>query len=211
MKPIHSYGSIVGGLSAGRVGTMKNGQVHTIDSDEQKVSVEDVRFGVSLALTCLLISLFLYYVPFYLGIKSISYLVSLVLAFTGVVGLGLELKKMSMGAVRGQEGIAFDDLGIGLGLLGVWLVSYRLLDFWLLNAVTSFLLFFGCLGTISGLLDILHRLAPQGTPGWPEESAARTTEPRRRFSWGQVFTIIVQVVGLVLGVLQVLQIVKVIR
>ena len=123
--------------------------------------------------------------------QSIPLLLSALPAF-----LGIELSRMGTG-----RRVKWDDLGIGLFLTVAALAAYRYFDNRVLNVIFSaFVLLFGFYGLISGIFDLVRDLI-----------SGETIKGASRHSTLAIFVAIVQIVGLIAGVLQSLQILKVIR
>jgi hypothetical protein len=83
----------------------------------------NVRTGLALALSFFAISVFLYFQPTYLG--SVTRFIAIAFVVIGICGLGLELEKLYHGKDDPTQNAGiFDNLGIGLGLLIIWIILY---------------------------------------------------------------------------------------
>jgi len=184
---VHSLVRDAAGL-AERVGRM----------DTQKASPEkkkDVNGGLKAALTLLAASALLYRAPTFFIYPTVTFGIALVCAAFGVMGLGFELSSRDPTKV-----ISWDTLGIGLAIGGICFVVYRLSAWPALNVILSPFFVLALFSIISGTFDTIYRLV-----------FGNLVKEAGRLSAVKLFVFLVQVIALIAGLLQSLQILKVIR
>jgi len=116
--------------------------------------VESVLEGIAVWIAFLGVGGFLYFNPLYTGSTIISYSLTLLCLFIGLVGLGIELNKL------GDKGnsVGFDDLGLGLGFGLAWAFVYNFYPIGLANIGSLILFYFSIYGMTIGIIKILRNL-----------------------------------------------------
>lgn len=121
----------------------------------KKEEVNDLS-GLGVAFAFILVAIFIYLTPDYLGSYWISTIVSSFLVICGVIGLGTELDKLNNSAKKNS--IGFNDLGVGLGFFIFWAVLYYNFQSIWLNYLILLLLFIGTYGICAGLAKITQNI-----------------------------------------------------
>jgi len=87
--------------------------------DLKRNAIKDELYtGISIAVSLLLTSIFLFFNPQYLVHEIAARILALVLAVFGVFGLGFELNKIR----ESERSLGFDNLGLGVGII-VFLIN----------------------------------------------------------------------------------------
>lgn len=154
--------------------------------------------GFALAITLLSVAAFLYLSPNYLASEIITRITGLLLAIVGTGGLGFELSRLSG---RGRT-FGFDNLGLGLGFIGIWAIIYHFSPGWFINAPILLLLLFGLYGTTLGIIELLKSL--------PFNQPVQSQAPTAIELFTRGFVAIATLAGLVLTLLQIAKILKII-
>ena len=81
----------------------------------QSSNKSSIETGIALALSFLTTSAFLYFFSQYLEVETLARVLSILLAFIGVIGLGIELNKL----VGQERKLGVDNVGIGLAIGGI--------------------------------------------------------------------------------------------
>jgi len=128
------------------------------------VKRDDAYNGIALALTFIIFSLFFYLSPSFFEYKYLSYGFSILFAVIGIIGIGIELNRLS----DSKEGI-FDNLGIGIGLglliIFIWvIVSTYLISAWYINIIFTILLLLPIYGIMLGSIYLFERLFLEQIP-----------------------------------------------
>lgn len=106
--------------------------------------------GISLATAFIIGGIILNFIPNYFYFEILSTIMGLLLITFGIIGLSIELSKMS------AKTVGFSDLGVGLGLLIVWALLYYYLPYVWVNIVGFFFLLFGLYAAISGMITLIY-------------------------------------------------------
>ncbi|MDD4779132.1 MAG: hypothetical protein PHT02_00815 [Tissierellia bacterium] len=141
--------------------------------------------GMALALSFLIVAVFLYCFPNYLKYEISSKVVAIILSVIGIMGLGFELNRIN------NKTKGMDDVGLGLAFFVVWGILYYYFPLWYINIFTLPLLLGASFGITLGLLRINIIL-------FENKDKVITN----------VFIIIIQLVAVVSSILQILQILK---
>ncbi len=190
----------------------------------KKPKVHSTSSGIALSLTAFVIAIFLYFQPNYFGVMTNGAAVALIVL--GIMGLGLELEKISSGQ-RGNltgepkgSGI-FDNLGIGLGFLVVWATVYYYFPLTWINVITSPMLLFSVYGINLGILNWLFAILPsepvsekradeKGVKAYPTSiDGSKTHNPWSMAT--KIAVIISGVTAFIASLLQILQILKIVK
>lgn len=143
--------------------------------------------GIAVALMFLGLAVFLYLNPDYFGVKKASRLLGIIMAIAGVMGLGIELNRLSS-----KKPLGLDNLGIGLGLGAFWALIHFNWSYWWVNILIFPILGFAMYGILHGIISATYVLAT---------SANRAVLLRIPIT-------LAQVAGLALAVLQIVQLVN---
>lgn len=165
-----------------------------VENRSEKKTEKNIKEGIALALSCLAISVFLYLTPAYFKIHIITKLTSIIFGIVGIIGLSIELNKLT----SNEKKIGLDNLGIGLGLGTIWVIIYYYYPIWWVNLLTFPLLFLASYGIIIGLIGILNNI-------FTSEQSIKTT------LLVKLPVAIAQICGFILTVLQLMQIVNTIQ
>ncbi|MHB8278218.1 MAG: hypothetical protein ACYDIA_11260 [Candidatus Humimicrobiaceae bacterium] len=110
--------------------------------------------GLTVALTFIALALFLYFTPDYFKIILATRIVSIIFAFIGVIGLGIELNRIS----GDKKKLGFDNLGIGLAFGILWAFLYFYFNLWWVNIISFIIFFFAIYGFLLGIISIIKNL-----------------------------------------------------
>ncbi len=135
-----------------------------IEDIVSNVKRDDAYNGIALALTFIIFSLFFYLSPSFFEYKYLSYGLSILFAVIGIIGIGIELNRLS----DSKEGI-FDNLGIGIGLglliIFIWvIVSTYLISAWYINIIFTISLILPIYGILLGSIYLFDRLFLEQIP-----------------------------------------------
>ncbi|SEG79598.1 hypothetical protein [Paenibacillus sp. UNC499MF] len=107
--------------------------------------------GIAVAISMILVALFLFFNPSYLGIVIVTNTVSTVLMVIGIIGLSIEINK-----IIGEKPLGFDDAGLGFAFLVFWVIIYHYFDGVIINWILLLFLFFGLYGSVLGIAKIIN-------------------------------------------------------
>lgn len=122
----------------------------------EKSKAEDIIEGISLSIVFIAIGIALYFLPTFFLNEIFTAIVSIISLIIGIIGLSIELSKMS------EKSIGRDDFGVGLGFLIAWAAIYFYVPFKWVNFVSVFILFFGLYGFTSGLIKMVYGFFKEG-------------------------------------------------
>jgi hypothetical protein len=166
----------------------------TIQSKAKRTSTpkESFKSGLALSIAFLIMSVFVYFNPSYLGNATISVIVSVILGGIGVAGLSVELDKL--GGKDSSFGIS--NLGIGLLIGSVWALLYYYFPLWWLNIITSFILLLSLYAISLGLINTFEIIF--------------TKSASIKIGLIKIVIAIAQIVAFTAALLQVMQILKIV-
>ena len=116
----------------------------------EKSKAEDIIEGISISIVFIVIGIALFFLPTFFKNEIFTTIVGVISLVIGIIGLSLELSKMS------EKSIGLDDFGVGLGMLIVWAAIYFYVPFKWMNFISIFILFFGLYGFISGIVKMVY-------------------------------------------------------
>jgi hypothetical protein len=190
---------------------------------ERPIKPSNIRAGIALAFATFVISIFLYFQPQYFGLMTNA--VAIALIVFGVAGLGIELEKLTSGKqdalIPPEKGAGiFDNLGIGLALLIIWVALYHYFPIVWVNILISFVLLFAVYAIALGFTNFLFRtLSPKDVSsqselaGSPSRDSNGSSQAKVSKPWSfavKTAMVIAGVTGFVASLLQALQILKII-
>ena len=152
--------------------------------------VDDAINGYSLGISFVLISLFFFWQDTYLLNIGVTQATDTIIGIIGLCALAVQLNKSA--SIKG-----FDDFGIGLTFVLLWLVCYVKLNLFWLNFLLIFPLILGVYGTIRGIIEIAYSFFIRTVANKDDKS--KTTRIK------EVFLLITQIFGLILTVLNILK------
>jgi hypothetical protein len=135
-----------------QVNLMSNKSVSSIDNETNKSLLD----GLPVVISLITLSVFLYVRPEYLGYKTVSMIISIIVVIIGFIGLSIELNKIG-------EGVS--DFIIGLIFLIIWGTVYHFYSVVWLNAIMLFFMVFGIYGTSKGLIKMLFGILSNPSQG----------------------------------------------
>ncbi|ANB56969.1 putative membrane protein [Anoxybacillus sp. B7M1] len=120
---------------------------------QQNTSLDSIASGIGFSFSLIVIAIFIYFSPDYLGSEVISLIMSSLMMAFGIIGLGIELNKLN-----NEKKFGFDDLGIGLGLIIFWAILHYFFPIIWLNWVLLFVLFIGFYGIGVGIVKLVQNI-----------------------------------------------------
>ena len=145
--------------------------------------------GFALCITLIIIGLFLTFRSEYLGSEKFSTIIRWIFIIFGSLGLVVEMGKFKNKEIKG-----FDNLLVGLILLGAWIVCFMLWNIWYINVLALFFLILGLFGFFRGLIQIVYSfiLARKGK----SKGAVATN----------ILLLLTEIMGMALVVVQIIQV-----
>lgn len=174
---------------------MKTEKIKIEKTKTKKTKTEQIQSGIALASTFLLMSFFFFLYPSYFEIETVTYIIGIIFAIIGIMGLGIELNKIG----SSPKGIGFDNLGIGIGLLVIWILAFYYFNIWWVNAFISPIMLLGVYAILLGILNIFYSLFSN-----PQESIKVKLTMK-------LPVVITQFAGFLLTIMQILQLLKILE
>lgn len=162
--------------------------------DQKQPVNQSPTFGFALSLAFLAVAGVLYFLPTYFGVPLITQIVSLVFICVGILGLGSEFENLAKGKKNSFGGMSF---AIGLVSAMIWALIYHFFPNPWISALNLIFLMLAALGTFAGILEFLY--------------FTFTSTPTMGGIPLKIFLALAQIIAFLAGLLQILQILKLIR
>ena len=182
--------------------TKVNPRQKTLNSKRRQ---DDSESGIAAAIMFFTVSIILHFNPTYFGLLTKA--VSIGFIVVGFMGLGLELNKIATRRPRisrtvGEKHGVFDNIGIGIGLLIIWLALGHYHRFIIVSILVSPLLLFGVYGTILGLVNAVVIMSRKSDSTTGND---RDTQRWQRFPARKFIAAFAGIIGFIASVIQILQ------
>jgi hypothetical protein len=119
------------------------------DVEVKERSNKSIIEGISLSAAFLLIGIFVYCTPNYLGGDTATSVVSGICFFIAFMGFTSEISK----SVENANNL-FSGILAGVFLISIWAVLYHYFPIWWVNLITLFILLIGVYGMIISIIEI---------------------------------------------------------